>query len=72
MFDKVEYRYALRCFLVGFAAFLSALQASNFGSDLHWDELIQALISGGIAALVYAGIGAASGAVEPSIGNKRP
>ena len=72
MFDNVAARYVLRCVLFGFAAFLSALQASSFGSDLHWDELVQALIAGGIAALAYAGIGAAVPAVEPNIGNKRP
>lgn len=71
MFDNVQARYVLRCFLFGVAAFLAALQASSFGSELHWNELVQALISGGIAALAYAGIGAAVPAVEPSIGNKK-
>lgn len=71
MFDSVGARYVLRCFLFGVASFLASLQASTLGSDLTSGEFWAALIAGGIAALAYAGIGAASPAVEPSIGNKR-
>lgn len=71
MFDSVQARYVLRCVLFGIAAILVSLQASSSGSDLTQDEVLQAFIAGGIAALAYAGIGAASPAVEPSIGNRR-
>ena len=71
MFDTVTARYVLRCFLFGVSALLVSLQASSAGSDLESGEIVQALIAGGIAALAYAGIGAASSSVEPSIGNKR-
>lgn len=71
MFDSVQARYVLRCILFGVSAFLVSLQASATGSDLTGDEVLYAAIAGGIAALSYAGIGAASPAVEPNIGNKR-
>ena len=71
MFDSPTSRYVLRCVLFGVSAFLVSLQASASGSDLQSSEAVLALIAGGIAALTYAGIGAASSAVEPSIGNKR-
>lgn len=71
MFDSVTARYVLRCSLFGVSAWLVSLQASSAGSDLTQGEFFQALIAGGIAALAYAGIGAAVPAVEPSIGNKR-
>lgn len=71
MFDSVTARYVLRCVLFGVSAFLVSLQASTLGSDLTSDEVWAAAIAGGIAALAYAGIGAAVPAVEPSIGNKR-
>ena len=71
MFDTVGARYALRCVLFGVSAVLVSLQASAAGSDLQRGEVLQALIAGGIAALAYAGIGAASPAVEPNIGNTR-
>lgn len=71
MFDSVTARYVLRCVLFGVAAFLVSVQASATGSDLTGDEVLYAVIAGGIAALAYAGIGAASPAVEPNIGNKR-
>ena len=71
MFDSVTARYVLRCVLFGVSAFLVSLQASSSGSDLTQGELIQAVIAFGLAGLAYAGIGAASPAVEPSIGNKR-
>lgn len=70
MFDNVTARYLLRCFLVGVASVLVSLQASSAGSDLNSGEVWQALIAGGLAALAYAGIGAAVPAVEPNIGNK--
>lgn len=62
-------RYVLRCVLFGVSAILVSLQASAAGSDLQSSEVVQALIAGGIAALAYAGIGAASANVEPHIGN---
>jgi NO-binding membrane sensor protein with MHYT domain len=71
MFDNVRARYVLRCVLFGVSAFLVSLQASASGSDLVRGEVIQALITAGIAALSYAGIGVASSSVEPNIGNKR-
>ena len=71
MFDNVQARYVLRCVLFGVSAFLVSLQASSLGSDLTGDELLAAAIAGGIAALAYAGIGAAVPIVEPNIGNKK-
>lgn len=71
MFDNVQARYVLRAVLTGVLAALVSIQASASGTDLHWDEVLQAVIAGGIASLVYAGIGAAVPAVEPSIGNKQ-
>lgn len=71
MFDSVTARYVLRAVLFGVSAVLVSLQASSAGSDLSQGEVVQALIAGGIAALAYAGIGAASSSVEPNIGNKR-
>lgn len=71
MFDNVQARYVLRGILTGTLAVLVSLQASASGTDLHWDEVLQAVIAGGIAALAYYGIGAAVPAVEPSIGLKR-
>lgn len=70
MFNNVQARYVLRCFLFGVMALLVSLQASSAGSDLESSEVWQAVIAAGIAALSYAGIGAASRSVEPSIGNK--
>jgi hypothetical protein len=72
VFDSVTARYVLRCVLFGLSAVLVSLQASSTGSDLQTSEVYQALIAGGIAALAYAGIGAAVPAVEPNIGNTRP
>jgi hypothetical protein len=71
VFDSVQARYVLRCVLFGVSAFLVSVQASATGSSLTWAEVLYAAIAGGLAALAYAGIGAASTAVEPSIGNKR-
>lgn len=71
MFDSPTSRYVLRCFLFGVSALLVSLQASASGSALDNNEILLALIAGGIAALTYAGIGAAVPAVEPLIGNKR-
>lgn len=70
MFDRVEARYALRCVLFGLAAALFSLKASASGSDLTSGEALNALLDFGIGALGYAGIGAASKSVEPSIGRK--
>lgn len=64
MFKSAEARYALRVALVGIASFLTALQAA--GTD-HW---LDCLIGAAVAALAYAGIGAAASPVEPFIGNK--
>lgn len=72
MFDSVGARYVLRCVLFGVSAILVSLQASGYGSSISQAELVDALIAGGIAALAYAGIGAAVPAVEPNIGNKQP
>lgn len=68
MFSTVEARYVLRSILFGLSGVLVSLQASSSGSDLNKSEVIQALIAGGLAALSYAGIGAVSASVEPSIG----
>ena len=71
MFDNVQARYVLRAVLVGVAGFVVSLQASSTGSDLEASEWRNAVIAGVLAALSYAGIGAAVPAVEPSIGVKR-
>jgi len=71
MFDNVAARYVLRCVLFGVSGLLVSLQASSAGSELESGEIVQALITGGITALAYAGIGAAVPAVEPNIGNTR-
>jgi len=71
MFATVQSRYALRCTLFGVSAFLVSLQAAATGSSLTGSEAVYALIAGGIAALAYAGIGAASPNVEPNIGYKK-
>jgi len=71
MFDSVTARYLLRTVLFGVSAFVVSLQASSTGSDLETSEWRDAILAGVLAALAYAGIGAASTAVEPSIGNKR-
>jgi len=70
MFKSPESRYVLRSSLVGVAAFLASLSASMVGSDLTWGEAVLALSTGFTGGLAYAGIGAASKSVEPSIGNK--
>ena len=71
VFDSVTARYVLRCFLYGVMAFVVSLQASSTGSDLESSEWRNAVLAGVIAALAYAGIGAAVPAVEPNVGNKR-
>lgn len=63
-------RYVLRCFLVGVAALATSLQASAYGSGLDQAELVNGLLASVIAALAYAGIGAAVPVVEPNVGNK--
>ena len=70
MFGKVEARYALRCVLFGIAAAVASIQASGYGSGISSDELVNALLVAVSAALSYAGIGAVSKSVEPSIGRK--
>jgi hypothetical protein len=70
MFKSPESRYVLRASLVGLLAGLSSLAASTFGSDLQLGEVFLALSTALGGALAYAGIGAASPHVEPSIGNK--
>lgn len=67
MFDRVEARYALRCVLFGISGFLISLQAAD---PIDWGAAMNAGITGAIAALAYAGIGAAVPAVEPNIANK--
>ncbi len=69
MFDSATARYVLRCVLVGLAGFLAALQAH--GSPVTWTAVYESAVAGGILALAYAGIGAASSSVEPNIGNTR-
>ena len=71
VFNSVTARYVLRCFLYGVMAVAVSLQASSTGSDLEPSEWRNAVLAGVIAALAYAGIGAAVPAVEPNIGNKR-
>jgi hypothetical protein len=61
MFSSASARYALRACLVGLAAFASTILASD------WKH---ALVGGVLAALGYAGIGAAVPAVEPAVGAK--
>lgn len=63
MFSSVEARFALRAALVGVAAAVPLWVA---GQD--WKQIVG---SGVIAALAYAGIGAAVPQVEPSIGRKQ-
>lgn len=70
MFDTPTSRYVLRCFLVGVAALCVSLQASGYGSSLDQAELINAVLAAVVAALAYAGVGAAVPAVEPNVGNK--
>ena len=64
MFSKAEARYALRCVLVGLASFLTALQAAGM------DAWLNCLIGGAVAALAYAGVGAAVPQVEPYVGKE--
>lgn len=59
-------RYVLRCVLTGVAASVSSLVTAMPGFTV--DDAIMAALLGILAALSYAGIGAASSAVEPSIG----
>lgn len=62
MFSSAESRYVLRALLVGVGAAVSSMLA-----DGDWKQIVA---SGVLAALAYAGIGAATGPVEPFIGNK--
>jgi hypothetical protein len=69
VFDTATARYVLRAFLVGVAGTLAALQAH--GTPVSWEDVYKSVIAGAVLALAYAGIGAASPAVEPNIGIKR-
>ncbi len=71
MFKSVQSRYALRSVLVGVGGFLSSLAASAYGTSLELGEVILALSTGWGLGLTYAGIGALSKSVEPSIGRKK-
>jgi hypothetical protein len=62
MFKTVEARYVLRAVLVGIAAAIPLLATSG-----SWREIV---VAGVGAALAYAGIGAVTPIVEPSIGRK--
>lgn len=70
MFKSPESRYVLRASLVGVGMFLASLSASMVGSDLTSGEIVLAISTGFGGGLAYAGLGAASKAVEPNIGNK--
>ena len=70
MFETAESRYVLRSTLVGVGMGLSSLASSMVGSDLQAGEVVLAASIGFGGALAYAGIGAASKSVEPSIGNR--
>lgn len=70
MINAAEVRYVVRSSLFGVSAFLVSLQASALGSSITSDEVVNAGLAGGIAALAYAGIGAVSKNVEPNIGRK--
>jgi hypothetical protein len=70
MFSSPASRFALRASLVGVGALLSSLAASTYGSDLQLGEIILAVSSGFGAGLAYAGLGGASKAIEPNVGNK--
>lgn len=63
-------RYVLRCLLVGVATLAGSLQASGYGSSLDQAELVNGVLAAVVAALAYAGIGAAVPVVEPNVGNK--
>lgn len=63
-------RYVLRAVLVGVGALLASLAQATYGSDLELGEVIFAASSGFAAALAYAGLGAASRSVEPSVGRQ--
>lgn len=60
-------RFALRAAFVGAAGLLASLQAALPG--ISTDDLVSALIAGGLLALSYAGIGAAT-PLEPKVGRK--
>lgn len=67
MFDSVGARFALRSCLVGVASAASVLLTSLPIDSLDAQKAALTFI---VAALSYAGIGAAVPAVEPSIGKK--
>lgn len=68
MFKSVEARFALRSFLFGVSAVATTLFVSL---PVDTVDVEKAFLAGVIAALSYAGIGAAVPAVEPSVGVKR-
>lgn len=63
----MNWKFVARAAFVGVAGLLASLQANLPG--LTWDDLIAGLIAGGLLALSYAGIGAAT-PLEPSVGKK--
>lgn len=70
MFDNVRARFALRIGVVAALAGLASLRASiPDGLDpAETVDVIEATLAAGAA---YAGLGALSKSVEPSIGNKK-
>lgn len=68
MFDKVEARFAARAFFTGVLAFCFSMKASGLGSEITWPEFYNALLDGGIGALLWAGITPFSKTLEPNIG----
>lgn len=56
-------KYVLKCILIGLYGVLVSLQVALPGITL--DELMAAVIAGGIGGLGYAGIGAATPLEEP-------
>lgn len=71
MFDRVEARFAARAFFTGLLVFCFSLKASGLGSDLSSMEVYNALLDGGIGALLWAGITPFSKTLEPNIGPRK-
>jgi hypothetical protein len=69
MFDNVRARYALRIAIVATLTGLGALRAS-ITDGLDAAEIIDVIEVTLAAGATYAGLGAASRSVEPSIGRK--
>lgn len=71
MFSTPGSRYALRSTLVGISGAVSSLASSAISGGLSpYQQAILALSSGLTLGLAYAGIGAVSKSVEPSVGSK--